>query len=364
MTPEQIEVVAFALGGVFLSMVCNQLLLKFSESLGIRNKNDVVVRWSNQSKPSLGGVSFFVVFIFSTFGYLMMSDDSNIFHNARYGYEFAGLFIAGSLAFLMGLADDAYNTRPFAKLFVQIACGVILLLTGTLIHVTHNDYIDAFLTVLWVVVVMNSLNMLDNMDGITGTTVVFILLSCLFSHWFFNGFNSDIWSLSLLAVLGALLGFLRYNIHPSRLFMGDAGSQFIGLFVAFFGIKFLLNVSGENYAPSWIGVVITLTAFTGAAADTLTVVINRLKKGKSPMVGGKDHTTHHLAYSGKTDRQVWMIFFVIGLISTLLCCLMLQLDMNHHSSLVALLGLYFFIVFFFLYRYTIRYKEPQKEHKK
>jgi UDP-GlcNAc:undecaprenyl-phosphate GlcNAc-1-phosphate transferase len=364
MTLEQIEVIAFALGGVFLSMVCNQLLLKFSESLGIRNKNDVVVRWSNQSKPSLGGVSFFVVFIFATFGYLMMSDDSNIFHNARYGYEFAGLFIAGSLAFLMGLADDAYNTRPFAKLFIQIACGVVLLLTGTIIDVTHVNYVDAFLTVLWVVVVMNSLNMLDNMDGITGTTVVFILLSCLFSYWFFNGFNSDIWSLSLLAVLGSLVGFLRYNINPSRLFMGDAGSQFIGLFVAFFGIKFLLNVSAETYAPSWTSVLITLTAFTGAAADTLTVVINRLKKGKSPMVGGKDHTTHHLAYSGKTDKQVWMIFFLIGLVSSVLCCFMLQLDKNDHYSIIALLGLYFFVVFFFLYRYTIRYKEPVQEQKK
>ena len=91
MTLEQIEVIAFALGGVFLSMVCNQLLLKFSESLGIRNKNDVVVRWSNQSKPSLGGVSFFVVFIFATFGYLMMSDDSNIFHNTFSFPVFLGL---------------------------------------------------------------------------------------------------------------------------------------------------------------------------------------------------------------------------------------------------------------------------------
>jgi len=364
MTLDQISVLAFTIGGVLLSMLCNQLLLKFSESLGIRNKNDVVVRWSNQSKPSLGGVSFFVVFIFSTFAYIMMSDESNIFHNARFGYEFSGLFVASCLAFLMGLADDAYNTRPYAKLFIQISCGLILLLTGTIVHITHNDYIDAFLTVLWVVVVMNSLNMLDNMDGITGTTVVFILLSSLFSYWFLNGFTINIWSLSLLSVLGAVLGFLRYNIYPSRLFMGDAGSQFIGLFVAFFGIKFLLNVGTETFSPSWISVIITLTAFTGAAADTLTVVINRLRKGQSPMVGGKDHTTHHLAYSGKTDRQVWYVFFFIGLIGTALSCFMLRLNRQHESLLIALLGLYFFAVFFFLYRNTIVYKEPVKDPEK
>jgi UDP-GlcNAc:undecaprenyl-phosphate GlcNAc-1-phosphate transferase len=361
MTLDQITVIAVITGGILLSMLCNQLLLKFSESLGIRNKNDVVVRWSNQSKPSLGGVSFFVVFIFATFAYIMMSDESNIFHNARFGYEFAGLFMASCLAFLMGLADDAYNTRPFAKLFIQTSCGVILLLSGTIVHITHNDYIDAFLTVLWVVVVMNSLNMLDNMDGITGTTVIFILFSSLFAYWFLNGFNIDLWSLSILSVLGAVIGFLRYNIHPSRLFMGDAGSQFIGLFVAFFGIKFLLNVGAETYSPSWISVIITLTAFTGAASDTLTVVINRLRKGKSPMVGGKDHTTHHLAYSGKSDRQVWYIFFIIGLLGTVLSCFMLQLNAKHNSLLIALLGLYFFAAFFFLYRNTILYKEPAKD---
>ena len=284
MTLNLISVLAFTLGGILLSMLCNKLLLKFSESLGIRNKNDIVVRWSNQSKPSLGGVSFFIVFIFATFAYIMIGDESNIFHNSQFAYEFSGLFTAGCLAFLMGLTDDAYNTRPFVKLFIQISCGIILVLTGTLIQLTHNYYVDAFLTVFWVVVVMNSLNMLDNMDGIAGTTVVFILVSCLFSYWFLKGYVVDIWSLSLLSVLGAVLGFLRYNIHPSKLFMGDAGSQFIGVFVAFFGIKFLLNSGTETYSPSWVGVVLALTVFTGAAADTLSVVINRLRKGKSPMV--------------------------------------------------------------------------------
>lgn len=363
MTLDQIALLAFSIGGILLSMLCNTLLLKFSESLGIRNKNDVVVRWSNQSKPSLGGVSFFIVFLFATFAYIMIRDDGNIFHNSQFRFQFSGLFIAGCLAFLMGLADDAYNTRPYAKLFVQISCGLILVITGTLIRLTHNDYMDAFLTVLWVVVVMNSLNMLDNMDGITGTTVVFILMSCLFSYWFRKGVIMDIWSLSLLAVVGAVLGFLRYNLYPSRLFMGDAGSQFIGLFVAFFGIKFLLNVGTETFSNSWVGIVITLTVFTGAAADTLTVVINRLRKGQSPMVGGKDHTTHHLAYSGKSDKQVWLIFFVIGVVSSALSFFMLQLNEKNQTSIIALLSSYFVLVFFFLYRYTVLFKEPIRDLK-
>lgn len=360
MFEEYICLIAFILGGFILSLICNSLLLKFSETLGIRNKNDVVIRWSNQSKPSLGGVSFFVVFVFATIACVMLEDASNIFHNAVIGYEFTGLFAAASLAFLMGLADDAYNTRPYAKLFIQVFCGLTFILTGTLLQVTHNYYMDALLTIVWVVVVMNSLNMLDNMDGITGTTVVYILITFLFSHWFLNGLQTDVWSFSILAVLGSLLGFLKFNLFPSRIFMGDAGSQFIGLFLAFFGIKLLLNMSAELKTHSWASVILTLTAFTPAAADTLTVVINRLKKGKSPMVGGKDHTTHHLAYSGKTDKQVWQVFFVMGFVSAVLSCFLVMLIKEKQLFFVPFFVLYFTLVFVYLYRFTLRFKEPVK----
>lgn len=337
-------------------MFCNSLLLKFSRTLGIRNKNDVSIRWSNESKPSLGGVSFFIVFLFSAITYSIVFNEENIFHNKQY----VGLMTAGSLAFLMGLADDAYNTRPYAKLFIQICCAVILVLTGTHIDIFHSVWLDSFITLLWVVVVMNSLNMLDNMDGITGTTVFFILTSCLLGSWIIFGFNTNIWTLTLIAVIGSVLGFLWYNVHPSKLFMGDAGSQFIGFFVAFFGIKFLWNVSSETETNAWASVIVALIAFTPAAADTLTVVINRLKKGKSPMVGGKDHTTHHLVYSGLNDRQVWNVFLGIGFFSCLLSIAMINLI--HLGIIIPILFfiLYFIVVFIVLYRNTIKF-HPKKD---
>ncbi len=350
-----LQVFGFLFGGIAVSAICNGLLLRFSESLGIRNKNDVVIRWSNQSKPSLGGVSFYVVFVFSAIAFSIIFHDENIFHNKQY----VGLFTAGGIAFLMGLADDAYNTRPYAKLFIQILCGVILVLTDTSIDIAHIPWLDNSLTLIWVVTIMNSLNMLDNMDGITGTTVFFILLTCLFGGWIIFDFNTNIWTLSLIAVIGAIIGFLYYNVHPSRLFMGDAGSQFIGLFVAFFAIKFLWNVSAETETNAWASVVVALIAFTAAAADTLTVVINRLKKGQSPMVGGKDHTTHHLVYSGLNDRQVWYVFLVIGFISFILALSMINLIKLNLIVPIIFFLLYFIVVFIFLYRNTIKF--PHKK---
>jgi UDP-GlcNAc:undecaprenyl-phosphate GlcNAc-1-phosphate transferase len=347
-----IQIISFGVGGMAVSMICNVILLNFSKSLGIRNKNDVVVRWSNESKPSLGGVSFFVVFVFSSIVFSIVYYDENIFHNK----EYIGLFVASSMAFLMGLADDAYNTKPLIKLAVQISCGLLFLWSGTVIDLFHVPVVDAIFTVLWVVLIMNSLNMLDNMDGITGTTVLFILLSCLFGDWIINGFTVDVWSLTLMSIIGSVIGFLRYNIHPSKLFMGDAGSQFIGLFVAFFGVKYLWNVSSVTETNAWASILVTLVAFTPAAADTLTVVINRLKRGQSPMVGGKDHTTHHLVYAGFKDIQVWYIFVFIGFFALVFSLIMIYLIKVGIILPTIVFAIYFIAVFVILYRNTIKFK--------
>lgn len=344
------------MGGIFLSYLVNKLLLNFSRSLGIRNKNDITIRWSNESKPSLGGISFFVVFIFSAFAFAVLFPYENMFRNISY----LGLFLASCIAFVMGLADDAYNTRPLFKLFIQISCGLILVVTNTIIQFSGNLYFDAIITVFWVVLIMNSLNMLDNMDGITATVVLFILLSCLFVNLMLNGMTLSLWNTTNIAMIGAILGFLLFNIHPSQMFMGDAGSQFIGLFVAFFGVKQLWSVGGGYDCSTILSIALVLVAFTPAAVDTLTVVINRLKKGQSPMVGGKDHTTHHLVYAGLNDKKVWYVFLGVSLVAMLLTVLMVYLLMTGSGCSVVFFSIFTIVVFVYLYRNTLKYPAKKK----
>lgn len=351
-----VQLLFFFISGIVVSVICNDLLLRFSKSLGIRNNNDVIVRWSNQAKPSLGGISFFVVFIFTAIGYSILFSDENIFHNIQY----VGLLASGLLAFTMGLADDAYDTKPLGKLLIQILCGVLLVITNTTINLTSNEIINALCTIVWVVAIMNSLNMLDNMDGITGTTVIFILLACLLSSFVIFEPNRNIWSIILIAQVGSLLGFLFYNVNPSKLFMGDAGSQYIGLVVAFFSIKFLLNVGVLVDQPSWVGLIICLITFSPAAADTLTVIINRLKTGKSPMVGGKDHTTHHLVYAGLTDKQVWYVFMIISVVSAFFGVFLVYLAILGIILPILFFILFFLSVFFVLFRITLKNKAPKE----
>ena len=141
--------------------------------------------------------------------------------------------------------------------------------------------------------------------------------------------------------------------------MGDAGSQFIGAFVAFFGMEFLINSGTHLEQHSWLGLCVTIIAFTPAAVDTLTVVINRLKRGQSPMVGGKDHTTHHLVYAGLNDIQVWYVFVGIGAGGSALAILMVYLINMSVVLPILFFVAYFVVVFIILYRNTIKYPQPK-----
>ena len=146
---------------------------------------------------------------------------------------------------------------------------------------------------------MNSINMLDNMDGITAQTSFFIITTAIIFLSFNSGFEKYDYMICLGAI-GSLIGFLFYNFHPSRMFMGDSGSQFLGLLVAIIGIKYFWNIedfkTGTTIPTKQI--VTVLIVFTLPIVDTTSVVINRIARKSSPFVGGKDHTTHHLSYLG------------------------------------------------------------------
>lgn len=345
-------VLTFLILSICFSILINGILLRFSKNLGIRNYQDYIIRWSSETKPSLGGISFYIIFLFSIIFYAIIFGEVDVFRNAK----LLGLFTAGTLAFLLGLADDAYNTRPFLKLLAQIATGFILVYTGSTLPVSNIIWIDGVITIIWVVGVMNSVNMLDNMDGITSTVAIFIILASSFGFYWLNGSLSTIWLVLNFSMIGALIGFLYYNWNPSKMFMGDAGSMFLGLFLSFTTIDSLWNVGVHYENHRWIGLLIALVAFAPAAVDTLTVVINRLRRGQSPMVGGKDHTTHHLVYMGFKDKHVGFIFLIIGLISCILACAMIYFVSLNMLIPVYISALFFVFIFIWLFRITQKYK--------
>jgi UDP-GlcNAc:undecaprenyl-phosphate GlcNAc-1-phosphate transferase len=166
-------------------------------------------------------------------------------------------------------------------------------------------------------------------------------------------FNTTSYSTTLnLGVLGALCGFLVYNFHPSKMFMGDTGSQFLGLFLSVMGVDNCWNnptsplVNGFPVANILIVVLVFLLPLT----DTATVTINRLLEGRSPFVGGKDHTTHHLFFRGLTEKRIAILFFLLGGIGVLLAYLLV---VNFSYTLFYLSIAYSLVVMVSLYLNTV-----------
>ncbi|MBK6950807.1 MAG: undecaprenyl/decaprenyl-phosphate alpha-N-acetylglucosaminyl 1-phosphate transferase [Crocinitomicaceae bacterium] len=309
-----VDLAFFFAGAFLLSVVINAIMMRFVRNLGMRHQQDITVRWSNQSKPAVGGISFYISYLMGFMFYAIIFGQQDVFHNS----ELLGLFITITLAFLLGLSDDAYDTKPLIKLGIQILCGFILIWTDNAVQLFDTVWINHLITVVWVVGIMNSINMLDNMDGITTISSIFIILTIIGISIPFELVN-NVEIFLLITVLGALCGFLIFNWNPSKMFMGDTGSQFLGMFLAFFSIKFLWNAGIEtgNYSE-FSNFTLVLIAFSVPLMDTTFVTVRRLARGERPWVGGKDHSTHMLSYKGLTDRQVALVFIGLGLIGLML----------------------------------------------
>lgn len=315
-TPAQL---AFILAGLFFlamifTVLVNSVFMRFFRTFGLRGEAAKHTRWNADTKPAFGGIGFFIVFLFA------FAVHGGLFPKLTDPFQpqLIGLLLATGLAFLMGLADDAYDTRPLLKLMVQVACGLLLLSSGTRIAILGSPLWDAVLTVLWTVGMMNAINLLDNMDAVA-TLVAFAILATIPAMLGHVALLADATAVPLIAVCGALVGFLFFNWHPSRMFMGDTGSQFLGVLLAFVGIRYCWNAAGPAHDPEpWRRISLVATVFILPLADTATVTVNRLLKGRSPFVGGKDHTTHHLSYAGLSDPQVALVFGALGLASTVL----------------------------------------------
>lgn len=293
-----------------------------------------VQRWGAERKPTLGGISFYIVFLFClslSYGPYLNGEEE--------GVRMMGLLGAGSLAFIMGLSDDVYETRPFLKLAVQAACGFIFLLTGSHLVLPGPEWVGGALTLLWVILLMNSFNMVDNMDGIAASIALTVLAGSVLR---LGTMEASVMSLCpvLLGLFAAVAAFLYYNIHPSSMFMGDAGTQFLGLLLAFFSIHlFWTPVEAYRIESSWVLLYkgsALLLLFWSSLVDTATVLILRIARGGSPLKGGKDHTTHAFSYAGLSERKINLLYFLWNALNVLLALAVIRYEASLFPALLVL----------------------------
>ena len=349
----------------FFSFLINWLFLKFSFNLGARDRSEMEqVRWSHSIKPAIGGISFFIVFLISISIIGTLPRQSDYFLDKH----LIGIIASSCLGFILGLADDAYNTNPLAKFIAQLSCAFILIISDVYIPVTGNHAFDFMVTTIWVIGLMNSINMLDNMDGIT-TTISMCIIAGLIAVVAISGHSlSSFYLIMLVGVFGALTGFLYFNWNPSRIYMGDTGSQFLGVFLASTSIMFFWDYKNEA-SPQLLQIkqfVVPMLFFIVPLIDTTTVTIRRLMRKQSPFVGGKDHITHHLAYLGLSDKMVALVLISVSLLSLPLVSLIITDVIPWTFEVTIAAFVYFFLLlicFQFLYNKGKRMHEAKAKDK-
>jgi UDP-GlcNAc:undecaprenyl-phosphate GlcNAc-1-phosphate transferase len=251
----------------------------------------------------------------------------------------------------MGLADDILSTPPGFKFLIQFIGAIILILFDLHIEIFESTILNYTLTVFWFVGVMNSINMLDNMDAITTSVGITILIGAITILSVLGMGSSPLFLVSIGGLAG-LTSFLFVNWNPSKMYMGDNGSQFLGALLAIIGIQLFWNGStvGTEHPISY-AFLIAFLAFIVPITDTTTVTINRLLRKQSPFIGGRDHTTHHLSYLGLSDRMVAIILLCINGVGVLLATFLL-LHPEKISIPLWVIGLFSITIFGMLYANT------------
>lgn len=226
--------------------------------------------------------------------------------------EFASIIISASLIAAVGLWDDRRALHPYVKLSAQFIPATIVFIAGVQVSSLPlpnlgiwNNVIHFIVTICWILYITNAVNYLDNADGIAAmtsatTSAIFLLIAIL------NG--QQLVSMLAAAVLGASLGFARYNLPlpNSTIFMGDSGSLFLGFLLAILGIK--IRIPQNDPSITWMAPIIVLGV---PIFDTILVYISRKRRGISFFQGGIDHSTHRLSRLGLDKLSVALAISLI-----------------------------------------------------
>lgn len=215
--------------------------------------------------------------------------------------ELWGIIAAASLLAVTGLIDDFRPLSWRLRMGLQFGVSIAIVLSGVRATIfVGNPLIGSVISVIWFVVLVNSFNFLDNMDGLSGG--IALIVSLMFAvmmltkpgdpHWFVAGV--------FLIVSGSLIGFLCHNWSPARIFMGDAGSYFLGFTIA------CMTLLGTFYTPADHNRHVILAPLCVLAVplyDITSVVLIRIMEGRSPFQPDKRHFSHRLVALGLTKVQ-------------------------------------------------------------
>lgn len=321
---------------VILTLLTSLLLTPLARRVAIRfqilaSPNHRTVH--SKLTPQLGGLSIFIAFA-TGLGCLAL-------YKGEMSFPW-GLMISSGLVLVVGLLDDVYHLSCYRKLIGQLLAAIVAVYFGFTIDTIYLPvgisielgYLALPVSVLWIISVTNAVNLLDGLDGLASGFSVIVGLTVLACSIAFS--NAPIGAASLMLTV-ATMGFLKYNLSPAKIFLGDTGSLFLGFTLACLSIKaFSLPNTGSH-------IIALLVLFSIPLVDTVLSILRRISGGQHPFSADKKHLHHRLLLFGfGPKRAVLIVYFATFMcgISTLLLFVA-----NVFLSTIVLSGLFAFSVY-------------------
>lgn len=299
--------------GKFLPFIISFLvsLIGMPPIIWCANKNGIVDKPNGRKvhkkpTPLLGGTAIFIGF---TVTFIIF---------AGFSLKVVSIVFCSAILVILGFLDDVYDIGAKKKLVIQILCSIIVVASGIRVniseYITQNLYfsllIDASISICWIVGIINAINLIDGLDGLAGG--VSLIASVGFIFLLGKRGSDHIGFLIALSIAGSILGFLFYNFHPAKIFMGDMGSTFIGFILAILGI-ISLNIP-ENPA-SMVAPIIILAV---PIFDTGLAIVRRAINKQPLLVADKQHLHHRIMGKGFSQKQTVLIIYGFALLAALI----------------------------------------------
>lgn len=289
----------------FLAILCTPLVKRLAFAVRAVDKPDAR-KVHRGIMPRLGGLAICVAF----WAALLLTQEMTT--------EIKALLAGGLAIFIVGFLDDTWGLSAKVKLLGQFAAACIVVAMGVTVEFMTNPfdgiiplrdlYLSYPLTILWIIGMTNAVNLIDGLDGLAaGVSAISAVTLGVVS--LLEGGNVQAAVLAFV-LAAAVLGFLKYNFHPARIFMGDTGSLFLGFNLA------TIAIIGMAKTTTAISLFLPVVIFGIPILDTLFAIVRRFINGKPIFSPDKEHLHHRLLTIGLTHRKtVLTIYGVSALLS-------------------------------------------------